>query len=525
MLHDNDRFFDPLPTPTEIAAWDAASVAEAGMSFLALMENASREAMHALVGEVGDVRGARVLLLAGPGNNGGDAVALARHLDGLGARVTLALARPRGRYKGAAGFNARIAARLKLPMLPLAKADLSRGNAPDIVVDGLLGTGFAGELRPDMRAVVEAVNGIADRSFVFALDIPSGLSGVTGRPSPVAVTAGATVTFEAAKTGLAVAEATPYTGKLLVRGIGIPNAVKAAHPCRAFRLRPEIMDALPPVPGTLHKGGAGRVVVIGGSAGLTGAPLLAGLGALRAGSGLVSVACPGAVETSLKAGFPDVMTMPFGRDGHFTAATAEAVRAFAAGAGAVALGPGLGRHPDTAAFLEALLPLPGRLVLDADALFFLARDEALAAKLGPDTVLTPHPGEAARLLGTDIANVEADRLASARSLAAKYGCIAVLKGPATVVATADGLAVVSPIIAPNLAVGGSGDVLSGLTASLFATPLSPLLAACLAVYWHGLCGAQLAAAYPRRGNLASEIAAMLPRVLTTETRTCSKPRT
>ena len=128
-------------------------------------------------------------------------------------------------------------------MIPLAKADLSRGNAPDIVVDGLLGTGFAGELRPDLRAVVEAVNGLADRSFVFALDIPSGLSGVTGRPSPVAVTAKATVTFEAAKTGLAVAEAAPYTGKLLVRGIGIPNAVKAAHPCRAFRLRPEIMEA------------------------------------------------------------------------------------------------------------------------------------------------------------------------------------------------------------------------------------------------------------------------------------------
>lgn len=509
----DERYFAPLPTPAEIAAWDAASVAECGMSFLSLMENASREAMHALVGEVGGVRGKRVLLLAGPGNNGGDAVALARHLDGLGAEVRLALARPRGRYRGAAGWNARLAARLGLPMLPLAKVDWSRGEAPDILVDGLLGTGFSGELRAEMRAVVEAVNALADRSSIFSLDIPSGLDGATGRASPVAVTARATVAFEAAKTGLVTVTAAPYVGKLIVRGIGIPRVVRAAHPCRAWLMTPGLKAALPPVAPTLHKGRAGRVVVVGGSRGLTGAPLLAGLGALRAGSGLVSVGCPGGVEVALKAGFPDVMTMPFGQDGHFTAAEAPAVRAFVAGAGAVALGPGLGRHPDTAGFLDALLPLPCPAVLDADALYFLADNAALIGKLGPDTVMTPHPGEAARLLGIDIAVVEADRLESARRLAAKYGALAVLKGPNTVVASPDGLAVVSPVVAPNLAVGGSGDVLSGLTASLLAGPLSPLLATCLAVYWHGLCGALLAADYPGRGNLASEIADRLPRAI------------
>ena len=508
------RYFDPLPTPAEIAAWDAASVAECGMSFLALMENASREAMHALVAEVGDVRGKSVLLLAGPGNNGGDAIALARHLDGLGARVTLALARPRARYKGAAGFNARLAAKLDLPMLPLARLRLDRSEAPDILVDGLLGTGFSGQLRPELAAVVEAVNRLRDRSFIFALDIPSGLSGITGRPSPVAVTAQATVAFEAAKTGLAEACAAPYVGKLLVREIGIPRAVKETHPCRAGRIAPRILDALEPLSPTLHKGGAGRVVVVGGSRGLTGAPLLAGLGALRSGAGLVSVACPGAVEVALKAGFPDVMTMPIGSGGHFCAADAPAVREFAAGAGAVALGPGLGRHPDTAGFLAALLPLPCRLVLDADGLFFLATNPSLAPKVGPDTVLTPHPGEAARLLGSDVASVEADRLESARRLARKFGCVAVLKGPATVIADPDGSVVVSPVIAPNLAVGGSGDVLAGLTANLLARDLSPLLATSLAVYWHGLGGVRLAATYPARGNLASEIADMLPHALT-----------
>ena len=506
------RFFAPLPTPAEIAAWDAASVAECGMSFLALMENASREAMHALLGEIGDVRDKTVLLLAGPGNNGGDAVALARHLAGRGAKVRIALARPRGRYKGAAGYNARLAAKLELPMLPLAKVDWR--DVPDIIVDGLLGTGFSGELRPEFVRVVEAVNALADRAYVFALDIPSGLSGETGRPLPVAVRARATVAFEAAKTGLVTAEAAPYVGRLLVREIGIPPVVKERHPCRAFRIAPRIVEALGPVSPVLHKGSAGRVVVVGGSRGLTGAPLLAALGALRSGAGLVSVACPGAAEVALKAGFPDVMTMPMGAGGHFTPAEAEAVREFCRGADAVALGPGLGRHEETGAFLEALLPLPCRLVLDADGLYFLAGRPGLAAKLPPETVITPHPGEASRLLGRDIATLEADRLGSARELAAKYGCLAVLKGPATVVAAPDGTAAVSPVIAPNLAVGGSGDVLSGLTAALLAGPHTLLLAACLAVYWHGLGGARLAAAYPRRGNLASEIADMLPRAIT-----------
>jgi ADP-dependent NAD(P)H-hydrate dehydratase / NAD(P)H-hydrate epimerase len=513
MLLD-ERYFDPLPTPREIAVWDAASEAECGMSFLTLMENASREAMHALIGEVGDVRDRTVLLLAGPGNNGGDAIALARHLDGLGARVTLALARPRGRYKGAAGYNARLAARLGVAMIPLAKADFSRAEPPDILVDGLLGTGFSGQLRPELIAVVEAVHRLRDRSFIFALDIPSGLSGETGQPSPIAVTAHATVAFEAAKTGLVAASAAPYVGKLLVRLIGIPRAVKTAHPCSAWRITPRILKALPQCAPTLHKGSAGRVVIIGGSQGLTGAPLLAALAALRAGSGLVSVACPGAVETSLKAGFPDVMTMPIGSAGHFVAADAPAVRNFLAGADAVALGPGLGRHPETAAFLDALLPLPCPLVLDADALYFLAQNPGLGQKLGPAAVLTPHPGEAARLLGTDIASVEADRLESARRLAQKYNAVAVLKGPATVVAAPEGQATVSPVVAPNLAVGGSGDVLSGLTANLLSRPLSPLLAASLAVYWHGLSGVRLAAVYPARGNLASEIANMLPHALT-----------
>ncbi|WP_300161794.1 NAD(P)H-hydrate dehydratase [Solidesulfovibrio sp.] len=505
-------YFDPLPTPAEIAAWDAASVAECGMSFLALMENASREAMHALLGEIGDVSDKSVLLLAGPGNNGGDAVALARHLAGRGAKVRIALARPRGRYKGAAGYNARLAAKLGLPMLPLAKVDWR--DVPDVIVDGLLGTGFSGELRPEFARVVEAVDALADRAYVFALDIPSGLSGETGRPSPVAVRARATVAFEAAKTGLVTAEAAPYVGKLLVREIGIPPVVKERHPCRAFRIAPGIVEALGPVSPVLHKGSAGRVVVVGGSRGLTGAPLLAALGALRSGAGLVSVACPGAAEVALKAGFPDVMTMPMGAGGHFTPAEAEAVREFCRGANVVALGPGLGRHEETGAFLDALLPLPCRLVLDADGLYFLAGRPALAAKLPPETVITPHPGEASRLLGRDVPGIEADRLASARELAAKYGCVAVLKGPATVVAAPDGTAAVSPIIAPNLAVGGSGDVLSGLAAALLAGPHTPLLAACLAVYWHGLGGERLAAAYPRRGNLASEIADMLPRAIT-----------
>ncbi|NMC51101.1 MAG: NAD(P)H-hydrate dehydratase, partial [Desulfovibrio sp.] len=346
-----------------------------------------------------------------------------------------------------------------------------------------------------------------------------GLDGTTGLPGPDAVRATATATFETAKIGLFLPRARPFTGRLHVCPIGIPDAVKTAHPASFFGLTGAVMDLLPPAAPLLHKGGAGRVCVVGGSPGLTGAPHLAAMGALRSGAGLVTAACPAGIEARVKADRPEIMTAPLAEKtpgAGWCAGMADRVRELAAASDAVVLGPGLGREAGAGEFLAALFapgPLPTPAVIDADALFHLAARPELAKRLGPQAVLTPHPGEMARLLGISIEAVDSDRPGAAGRLARATGAVVVLKGPGTLIVPGDDApAILSPHAEPNLAVGGSGDVLSGVIARLVAAGQAPLIGACLGVYWHGLCGAFLARDFPMRGNTALEIAEALPRV-------------
>lgn len=533
--------FTPLPTPEEMARWDRESIASFGIREEMLMENASREALAVLTEEFGDVAGHAVLLLAGPGNNGGDAFALARHLHDQGAETYVLHTRARKDYKGAAGYHMNLARNVGVPMRKLPKrgwqdimAEAAMDMMPDIVVDGLLGTGFQGPLREDFLALVRAVNLLGSEAFVLALDIPSGLDGLTGLPGPEAVLADATVTFEAAKIGLLQPQAAPWTGALHARRIGIPRAVAEAHPPVCSVIAPAILDTLPnPADdhGPAHKGQSGHVLVIGGSTGLTGAPTLAALGALRSGAGLVTVAAPGALCGEIKAGMPDIMTMPLGTTdcNHWTPDLAREIPASLDRFSAVVLGPGLGRDAGAGAFLRAFLSAERvrrspfvPLVLDADGLYWLSRDESLYAGLTPADICTPHPGEMARLAGTDTASVQAARLDTVQAFARERNVATVLKGPHTLVGSPclpgcgchlAGDVALCPIDAPNLAVAGSGDVLAGCIGSLLGRGLKARLAACLGVYWHAHAGLTLQTNFPHRGNTASEIAHCLPQTM------------
>ncbi|MFZ5426199.1 MAG: NAD(P)H-hydrate dehydratase [Thermodesulfobacteriota bacterium] len=509
----------PLPTPAEMNGWDR-SAAAMGLKTELLMENASREALHALEEKLGELRGKSAMCFAGPGNNGGDAIALARHLHDSGVETTLLLARPSRSYKGAPGFHLKLARRAGVHVDLIARTDLERLPEPDIVVDGLLGTGLKGEPRPEYAAHIDALNLLGERSFVLALDIPSGLDGETGVAARATVIADMTVTFEAAKLGLCLPEASGYVGELVARRIGIPRIIREERPASHYLMTPELAFMLPGLDAGMHKGSAGKVLIIGGSPGLTGAPVLAALGALRSGAGLVTVACPAGIEPALKAGNPDVMTLPLGHGERWSASMAQALRTRMSDFDALVVGPGMGRGQDAAEFLSALgTDLPPS-VWDADALFWLA-SKPVRLK---DAVATPHPGEAARILGKTIPEVEASRASCVRELALAMGSTVALKGPGTLVCPAAGVegappsasppVFVSPFSEPNLAVGGSGDVLSGVAGSLLARDLSPLLAACLGVYWHGLAGRLVSGDFPYRGNLASEIAGALPRALT-----------
>jgi NAD(P)H-hydrate epimerase len=500
----------PLPTPAEMSVWDRETIHTIGIPGVTLMESASREAVNVLLEEYGDVDGAVIYCFAGSGNNGGDAFAMARALADLGAEVTVFHTRPKKGDRGETRTNLLWAQKLGIPLVHLVGVNLEGLPQPDVVVDGLLGTGFQGTLREDTLQLVRTVNRLGERAFVLAVDIPSGLNGLTGLAQPEAVEADATATFQSPKLGLVMPEAMEYTGALHVCPIGIPLKVQADNPVRHHLITGAVMDTLPAPTLDMHKGIAGHVLVVGGSFGLTGAPHLAALAALRSGAGLATVACPAGLADAVKAGSPDIMTLPLGSGTEWTEDIASQLRADLDRFDAVVLGPGLGRTPEAMAFaLELLASCELPMVLDADALFALAAFPEHLKELPEKTVLTPHPGEMARLLGVSIADIQADRLGAADRFLSARDTTLVLKGAATLVADPDTVCV-SPFAEPNLSVGGSGDVLSGVIGTLLASGLAPLHAACAGVFWHGLAGRALSNEFPARGNLASEIANMLP---------------
>ncbi|WP_244963663.1 NAD(P)H-hydrate dehydratase [Oceanidesulfovibrio marinus] len=548
------RLDNPLLTPQQMAAWDRWTIDEFGLPEELLMENASRVALDVLrerfprVGAPGApdcLEGKRVLLLAGPGNNGGDAVALARHLLDNGAVVLVLTTKSPEAYKGTAQKHLEYAQKAGVPFgfiqiadwlrpmdqLPEEYGAADREGFCDIIVDGLLGTGFSGELRDDYKTWVQAINKIRDRAFVLAIDVPSGLDGTTGKPSPVAVRAHATVTMEAAKTGIALPEAEPWVGRLEVRRIAIPRAVRFAQPVQRALLTDAVASLVDTPDPAMHKGTAGRVCIIGGSHGLTGAPVLSAIAALRAGAGLVTIACPGGIASEVKNGQPECMTLPLGEGTVLVPEMYSELEERIPGFDALLLGPGMGRDPESARLLKRVLAQENRppAVVDADGLFHLSQRPSLLGMLTDRDVLTPHPVEMARLVAavdtmdesSAMERYTENRIALAEGFAERFAPCLVLKGAGTVVAQKlagndDPTSFLCPIACPELAIGGSGDVLAGLIAALLGRNdrnSPPLPAACLGVYWHASTGRILGRSVPGRGAMAREIAHALPQAL------------
>ena len=520
----------PLPLPEEMRQWDADAAA-LGLSPAMLMENAGHAALDVIMRYSPDVAGKTVWLIMGAGNNGGDAACVARLLADRGAEPVIFAARPPEAATGASALHLSLARANGVRVVPLeelmATADAMRagGNAaPRLMVDGLLGTGFSGTLRPGAQAAIEQVNALSARlpsCFVLALDIPSGLNAISGRPSPVAVRAHATVSLAAPKPGLVLPEAVPWVGALHVGDIGMPAPVRA--PVRHYLLDGHALMDLPAPDPESYKNSFGHVLVLGGAPGLSGAGHMACASALRTGAGLVSAAAPESALAAIQCGWPEIMTHALGPRGatEWPAALPDALRERLRRATALAVGPGMGRGEDAAAFLAALLELPERppAVMDADALILLSRRRELLARLGPDDVLTPHPGEAAALLGTDGAHIQADRPAALAALCGLSAATAVLKGAGTLVGQAGAPVFISPYAVPALAMGGSGDVLAGCIAALLAQSTghegAGLRAAATGVALHALAGRSLDLRFPRRGCLASELADELPHVSAT----------
>lgn len=537
--------YQPLPTPQEIRLWDEASTITFGIPSLLLMENASREALRVLQMYRPTTAQTRVLIYMGKGNNGGDGVALARHLHDLGCRVLVYHTVPLEEIKGVAGEHLNIALRTGVSFLQASKTSSvflpQEWQSPDVIVDAILGNGFTGELRSTELSLVKTINQAGSSSFILSLDAPTGLCGLTGKPRPEAVRAHVTVAFEAASPGLYFGEAVEYVGRVHVRAIGMPQTVRDLLPASWRLLSPKKGEAFAPSP-RIHKGQAGRVMIIGGSRGMTGAPVLAARAAVRTGAGLVHVACPAQLEPDIRRDWPEIMTNPLGSsaqwDGEAAKDLPDAVTQCRPKA--LVIGPGMGRTPGARLAVEALLSLPERppAIIDADALSFFRLKEGKTRRkntesidpglLRPSDILTPHPGEMAKLMPDGffskpvpatlrqgdsrricVEELQRDRPKALAAFMALCPSVCLFKGPGTLIGQKDSPSTILPLETATLAIGGSGDILSGACAALVGQGLSSLDAASLAAYLHGCAGLRLREEAPK-GHRASEIADMIP---------------
>jgi NAD(P)H-hydrate epimerase len=472
-----------------VRAMDRDATDRAGIAPYVLMERAGEAALSALERRWTGAR--RIAVLCGAGNNAGDGYVLARLARTRGLDVCVAgLADPARLAGEAAEAHAAFAAAGGVA----SAFDAAALEGADVVVDALLGTGVGRPVEGAYRACIERVN--RARVPVLALDLPSGLDADTGHPHGVAVRAACTITFVALKSGLYLGEAPDYVGAIELADLGIPDAIRSAAAPVLRRIQPALVgEALPARRRTAHKGEHGRVLVVGGFA-MAGAARLAGEAALRTGAGLVTVATAAESVAPIVEARPELIARAM--------ASAQEIAPLADAADAVAIGPGLGTDARAAEALEAALASKAALVLDADALTLLAA----RPRRREDWILTPHPGEAARLLGTDVPGVQRDRLGAVRALEARYGGACVLKGARTLVAAGDPAAWVCDRGNPGMATAGSGDVLTGVVAAVRAAGAAPALAACAAVLLHATAGDR-AAAGGERGVIAGDLVAEL----------------
>ena len=506
-----------LVTGEEMARIDERAISE-GIPGLQLMEEAGKGVSRVVEGLLGGYRGQKVVIVCGKGNNGGDGFVVGRLAALSGAQVRVFLLANCKDVKG----DARSALnRVREGDVETEIVDASSGmkavrravSEADVTVDALLGTGIQGGPRGEFQAAIDTINGIT--CPVVSVDVPSGLDADTGAVTGSCIRATRTVTFGNPKRGHLFYPGRSAVGQLHLVDIGLPSSAIETESSRTFWIAASGgLDLLPLRSPTAHKGDCGRVFVLSGSVGMTGAAALTATSALRGGAGLVTVGIPESLNDTVEAKVTEAMTLPLPevRKARCLALRARGdVRRVMEGADCVALGPGLGQHHETAELVRRLLEdIQVPSVLDADALNALSGEPERLRALHAPSVVTPHPGEFCRLTGKDAATVAGDPIGSARELAEIAGVTVVLKGSPTVVATADGEAYLNPSGNAGMATGGSGDVLTGLIAALIGQGLQVPEAACLGVYMHGLAADLVSEEKGEAGMIAGDLVSAIP---------------
>lgn len=481
-----------VATAEQIKNIDRRAIREWGIPGTVLMENAASQILHEMEQHFEGLDGLKIGIICGKGNNGGDGLALARRLYIRGIPVRVALLAPFSAITGEAKVNLDILKKTGVDIAPNA----SIGSVSeiiswsDVIVDAVLGVGLSSPLSGKYAKVVDMIN--LSRRPVVSIDVPSGINADTGEVMGSAVFADLTVTMCLPKRGLVLYPGAFHAGKVRVADIGIPPEVIEKEDIevelidrdRAFR------EIIPRLPDT-HKGDYGHLLVVAGSMGKAGAAVMASKAALRAGAGLVSAAVPNSLVPVIHAQLMEAMCIAVSEsiDGTIGIGAEDALLKASSRMSACAIGPGLTTHPEAVQTVRSLVPrLTIPMVIDADGLNAISGSLDILKNLRAPAVLTPHPGEMARLIGATPEDVQKDRLGIASRFATEYGVTLVLKGAATVIADPDGMTYINTTGNPGMASAGTGDVLTGMIAGLMAQGYSPTRAACLGVFLHGLAG-------------------------------------
>jgi NAD(P)H-hydrate epimerase len=483
------------------------------------MENAGRGVAETAVLEFGPPENKRILIFCGKGNNGGDGFVAARHLVNAGANVTVVMLSSARSLQGDARSNYDILARLKQPdagtlsikpfSLPLLKTLQKQG----LIIDAIFGTGFSGAVREPVLSAIRWIN--RQRVPVLSVDIPSGVDGTNGVVVNIAVKADCTATFGLIKTGLLCDQGQDHAGKLRTIDIGIPRSVSGSKSLRTFLIQQEdVRRVLPQRPSTANKYSVGKVFILAGAKGYTGAAYLCAMAALRAGAGAVMLGIPEAVYTVVARRLAEAIVKPLAstKEGTIARAALREIEDKLSWADVAVIGPGLSTNAETQDVIGAILRKhPGKMVVDADALRGVA-DIGLAklGKLKGKFILTPHAGEYSRIIGAPAKEIEANRIEMARAGSSKSNATIVLKGGPTATGIPDGSVYLNSTGNPGMATVGSGDVLAGIIAALWAQGAPQKAAAYAGVFLHGLAGDVARDVFGERSIIAQDLIEQLP---------------
>jgi NAD(P)H-hydrate epimerase len=506
-----------LVTANEMQAMDRQAIEDFGIPGMVLMENAGRGATRFLLQQFPDIENKKVAVIAGRGNNGGDGFVIARYLKQKGIRVQVYLLAVRDRVQGDALANLKLLKALEVPVVEIPdEASFSKIKSEmhglDLWIDAILGTGLKSDVKGYFKTIIDYINKL--NKPVFAVDVPSGLNSDTGQPCGTCICAAATATFAFAKTGHMVYPGADYIGNLKIVDIGIPPHIAAAVGPRHFLSTAQLIRShLIPRPADAHKGSTGHLLVIAGSIGKTGAAAMTSMSALRTGAGLVTLGVAESLNAALEGRMLEAMTAPLPESGSGVLGESafNAIQQELPGKRCLALGPGLGQAAETKKLICKIIrqsEIP--VVVDADGLNNLAGELKHFKKASAPIILTPHPGEMARLLDTRVSKVQQNRIKCAREFSVQYNVHVVLKGARTIIAHPDGRVFINPTGNAGMASGGMGDVLTGVIAGLIVQGLTPEAACHAGVYLHGAAADSLVEDMGPYGFLAGDVMKTIP---------------